>query len=386
MADKKRQHYVPRFYLRNFSIGESGKAIGIFNIHSGLYVPSGKLRTQAYGTYFYGADTAFEDRLGIFEGRTAPIIAEILRGNRLPAALSQDHHALLAFTVLQHSRTAYAAEEQNELIDKLVKAVFAKDPRLEVDLDDFCVRFTNSTRRTLVLAARCLPLAFDLKFKLMLNISVLPFITSDNPVVFYNQFLEPRKTEGATTGLACKGLQIFLPLSPTHCVVFYDRDVYKVGSRRAVPVELASVSEICAINRLQCINALNSVYFNDSISEAQVRTAVGGAMRFRRSTKAKVDEYVGPTDAEGMHSLLRFHRSEVRCKLQLGFIKALKKAKKYELGNRVVHVRNEELCRLHEEFLGLVDRQQYKVSDFASFLKDHRLAFERKTAEDEAGD
>ena len=56
MADKKRQHYVPRFYLKNFSINSEGKAIGIYNVEKCKFIPSGSLKSQAYENYFYGED------------------------------------------------------------------------------------------------------------------------------------------------------------------------------------------------------------------------------------------------------------------------------------------------------------------------------------------
>jgi len=48
MADKKRQHYVPRFYLKNFSINSEGKAIGIYERKT---VPSKKILYPYTYTY-----------------------------------------------------------------------------------------------------------------------------------------------------------------------------------------------------------------------------------------------------------------------------------------------------------------------------------------------
>jgi hypothetical protein len=119
-------------------------------------------------------------------------------------------------------------------------------------------------------AALCLPITFDLCFKLVINKTKEPFITSDHPVVLYNQFLEPRKKYGNNTGLACKGLEIFLPISPRHLLIFFDPDVYKVENKSNVSVDITADADVKALNLLQCISADKNLYFNEEISEHQV--------------------------------------------------------------------------------------------------------------------
>ena len=37
VTDKKNQHYVPKFYLRNFSFEDNKKQIGLFNLENEFY-------------------------------------------------------------------------------------------------------------------------------------------------------------------------------------------------------------------------------------------------------------------------------------------------------------------------------------------------------------
>jgi len=67
-TDKKNQHYVPKFYLRNFSFQNNKKQIGVFNIENEFYFLKAKLKTQGSKNFFYGSDGVIEDSLSLIEG------------------------------------------------------------------------------------------------------------------------------------------------------------------------------------------------------------------------------------------------------------------------------------------------------------------------------
>jgi hypothetical protein len=370
MADKKKQHYIPRFYLKSFSLNDSGNAIRIFNLASSKFIPSGNLKNQAYKNYFYGRDLKIENALGILEGAAAKVIRNILAKNSVISKESQDYSTLLAFVISLSVRTPYQVEQLNEFTDKLVKVTLSKESFALPGLDNVRFVMTNPIQVSLSSAALHLPLVLDLSLKVIINKTHEPFITSDHPVVLYNQFLEPRKKYGSNTGLACKGLEIFLPISPRHLLVLFDHDVYKVGNRNDVVIDVTDVADVKALNLLQCINANENLYFNQEISEAQIRHLVNYAIRRRRETKANIDEYAGSKTDEEMRFLLHMYRSEVKCSLSLSFIHLLKKAKHYTLGDKVLHVRNIRICRLHEQFVEQVKKGRYRASEFSKFLRD----------------
>jgi hypothetical protein len=216
MPKKKRQHYVPRFYLRYFSLNSRGKEIGIFNIPTDRFFPSGKLRTQCYKDYFYGQDGKVEEVLNSIESHSSAVISDIISSHTLPAPLSKEHLQLLIFIVFLRYRNVYAAEEVDEMTDKYIRAVLSKDRRVKDHLNEVRFQIRDPIRMALKWAPILWPIVSDLEYKLILNQTNKSFLTSDNPVVFYNQFLETRKGGDATTGLECKGLEIFMPLSPKH--------------------------------------------------------------------------------------------------------------------------------------------------------------------------
>ena len=66
MAEKKRQHYVPKFYLKLFSWDDK-KLINIYNISHKQIIPNGTLEKQCYEDYFYGKDLVIENSFGTIE-------------------------------------------------------------------------------------------------------------------------------------------------------------------------------------------------------------------------------------------------------------------------------------------------------------------------------
>ncbi len=251
MPQNKKHHFVPKFYLKNFSLNNDRKTIGVFNISTSKYIALGSLKNQAYRNYFYGRNSVIEKSLADIEGRASDIIRSILNNNCIPQLHSGEHYALLTFIILQQARTVYHAEMINELSDKLLKSVLSKDSECPPGLNDGNFSMKNPTYTAIENAILFQPLTSDLKYKLIINHTQIPFIASDHPVVLYNQFLESRKKFGSNTGYACKGLEIFLPISPNHLLIFFDKDTYQVGTRNKNTVILTIEKEIHSLNMLQ---------------------------------------------------------------------------------------------------------------------------------------
>ena len=105
MTEKKKQHFVPRFYLRNFSLNAEGKKISLFNFAACKYVSCSNLYDQAYKNYFYGEDLTIEDALADLEKEAAKIINSTLLNDTVPMMGSDEHHILLVFIMFLRQRT-----------------------------------------------------------------------------------------------------------------------------------------------------------------------------------------------------------------------------------------------------------------------------------------
>ncbi len=368
MPEKKNQHFVPRFYLKKFSLQSQEERIGVFNISSFKFINSANLYEQASKNYFYGRDLKIENTLQKLEIESAKIINSIIEKQSLTQVDSRDNQMLLMFIIALLGRTVYAAEEIGEIVEKYKETVSSIDSNaLSKSERDIDLTLTDAVQESLSIVVSCFPLVRDLCWKLLINETGQPFITSDHPVVLYNQFLEPRKTYGSNVGLASKGLEIFLPLSPTLTLILFDKDVYRVGTRNEACIKIDLLTDIKALNLLQCINANKNIYFNEGFSEKQIQQLLLSANLYRRQTKANWDKY---PNNEKKKILLHLYGSDIKCSLKLSFISFVKKAKSYTLGQKVTHVRNEQLCRLHEKFLELVDKGLYEPFDFYKFVND----------------
>ncbi|TDY40111.1 uncharacterized protein DUF4238 [Alicyclobacillus sacchari] len=192
---------------------------------------------------------------------------------------------------------------------------------------------------SLAVTTNVIPLTMDLKLKIILNNTDEVFITSDNPVIRYNQFLEKRKPFGSNVGFAVKGLELMLPISPKMFALFYDSSGYKVGHKKDDLVVTDNPTDIRALNVLSCANGYKNVYFNHDISQPVIRDIYAKAKNYRNQYKATADRYDSVGDK--IDSLIHVYSKDVKTNLQLSFISEQKRAKKYELGDQVVHVRNQ---------------------------------------------
>lgn len=375
MADKKKQHFIPRFYLKYFSCESKGKAINIFNIPSSRFIVNGNLKNQAYKNYFYGKDCKVENVLGEIEAIGSIIIKNIVLNNSITTQLKSiiDRINLLLFIFSLEARTVYSKDLSNELYDKLFKAVMSHNSRISSnDLDKISISSKYSHLQSISQSAASLHLVLDLDFKLIINETNMPFIISDNPVVRYNQFLESRKIFGGNVGLVCKGLEIFFPISPKHLLIFYDKDTYKIGAKKKSTLIINSDKDIKSLNILQYINANENLYFNQNISKTDIDKIVRKSIQYQRTSKYNVDEFTISENDKEKRILLHNYQSDVKCNLSLSFINILKKAKEYNLGDKVLHVRDEEMLNLDIDFRKLVEEGRYKEWEFFQFLKDIR--------------
>jgi len=70
VAENKKHHYVPLFYLKRFS--PDGKSINLYNLRSTRTIYKAKLKNQCYSDYFYGKEPDIEHALAGLDGRFNP--------------------------------------------------------------------------------------------------------------------------------------------------------------------------------------------------------------------------------------------------------------------------------------------------------------------------
>jgi hypothetical protein len=267
------QHYVPKYYFRWFSDDE--KRINVLRKATGEVVIGASVRGQSARESFYG-DRGLERRITEMENvyRHALVTAKNATTTGLdPATLQFVREA----TLFQRARTAIERYKLEDTIGKMVAETYALGPpgarpnceleNMLLDAPEFSRRFQLG--RLAALGVDALGIS-DLEVSLLVNETSAPFLFSDSPVVFYNQYLRAVTHEGVL-GYFSPGLQIFFPLGRDRLLVLWDRRRYHVTGHDGWMLHLTCESDIDALNCLQLHGARSSVYFGRSEDRPYVR-------------------------------------------------------------------------------------------------------------------
>ncbi|NII24329.1 DUF4238 domain-containing protein [Pseudoflavitalea sp. X16] len=341
-SDYRNQHYTPKFYLRNFSLNKEGKQIGVFVTSKELFIPSSKLKTQGTSPYFYGKDGKIENALGDIESETAPILQQVISSKMIPRHGAKEHFTILYFVTLMTLRNPIESSGILASGKKLRETLHEmSDGRVEIETDQMTSK-EDAIKMALSHLDMCYEACVDLKLKLLINNTDTPFLSSDNPIVKYNQFLEQKKWNGAITGYGLVGLQLFWPLDPTIMLLFYDNSIYKVGDKRDNFLSIVNSKEVDELNLLQFLNCDSLIFCNERVSKSYLEKISKASFRFAKANqpisgifpltiKANKDEQEG--------QLIRQGETECKIRLEIRNIGISKKGESYQFTDRAVQVR-----------------------------------------------
>ena len=271
IGSTKIQHFVPQFFQRYFSFENNGKTIGMFNIETKLFKASVPIRTQSYKNYFYGKSGELETWLSEIESKSAPLFRAMWEKKQLPAYNSAEHLAMIHFALILDLRNPlrFNLLENFETLIRDTKSSI-RDGNISSNLiPKFQHLQTEAGKLSSLTSVKMLvPELIDLKFKLIRNNTGKPFIISDNPLIFYNQFLEKRNWSIISQReYGLKGLQMFLPVNDQYLLIAYDSEIYKVGNKKDKIIDIDDEKSIDQLNILQILNSSNIVNFNHRASE-----------------------------------------------------------------------------------------------------------------------
>lgn len=355
----KRQHYVPRLILRGFS--PDGRRISLRVLASGQFVPSASLNEQCYENYFYGADGGLEGAFGKMEEAFKSAVGDLSPGH-LERITVEERHLLCLFVHYQRVRTVAAADETADFVDGLAKRILAKDPSVNAEmLARVKIGPEKPQYETLFHAAEAEPLLLDLDVKFLVSDKKLGFVLSDNPVAGFNQWMEHHpvfRGVGANDGVALRGLQWFLPLSPNVCVAVFDPGAYDYGSPRRRTCSVG-MRDIRLLNTLQALRARECIYFDP-----------------RRTAEEEIFKLCHDRHNYAVPSV-RFNESEIRelpdgnrsqlifatlpspqLGTQLGCVRVKKDARVHRSGRVPFPVRSPDLVDLMERWSGVLKKMK----------------------------
>lgn len=259
---KTYNHYVPQFYLRNFS---GNNSIGVYNFADRRFTDEDSIKSVAGRNFLYGKDDKLENWFRNLESKWAPIIKSMLESEMLPVD-SIEFTYLLMFVYLSDVRTAEKADDYKkstlEEAKRIVTMVSAQDDTeltgdeiesLDVTIDRPNLSYIEGMKDLIRIMS-------DLCSLLIINESEVGFLTSDNPVAKYNQWFMERNYKHPY-GFGHMGFQCFIPLSPRICFCLYDETVYKNQFSKKSRVRLYDVSNVEELNKLFIQNAYKEIYY-----------------------------------------------------------------------------------------------------------------------------
>lgn len=261
MGEKNRQHYVPKFYLRNFSDNE--KSINSYNLVNSKYIENASIKNMCQRNNFYGEDKRVEEFLDKeIERKAANIVRKINAENKMVDNLNEYIH-LIQFLLVSEARNLKSAESYNNMINYMAKQILSIHPDTkDIDLTDVTIGIKQPANTYIKIALDQTESILDLEPLLIIEkTGSRKFITSDNPLLRYNSLYLQRKYPGGF-GLINRGLQLFFPISPSKCILLYDRLAYDIPNVNNGLLYLNRARDVDKLNELFYLNGYNNIFFN----------------------------------------------------------------------------------------------------------------------------
>ena len=354
-GETKRQHYVPRFLLRNFS--RDGRRISLVMFASERRIDDASIKGQCYEDYFYGKDQVLEKSFAADEGIVCKLLGD-LTSSHLESIGAEALEKLRTFVHFQRFRTLGSAHATNAVVDAFAKAAIKgalkdNDNISPKDIDQAKIGFADAQMQSLRGAAGSLPMLLDLEVKFIVTDRTPGFIISDHPVVAYNQYAEHHPDFQhclSIAGLACKGLQMFLPVSPGVTLAIYDPSTYQYGGKSLVC--RAGPSDVAYLNQMQATGALSCAYFlGTRITDATIAELVN--LRRRHKSIYERNTMTAPRltkpDGSAGH-VIAVSGGEVRVGAKLSFIRLLDQRRYHGYDRAYPPVRSEKMLELTRSF------------------------------------
>ena len=274
MPDKKKHHYVPKFYLKEFA-NDKGE-FTVFNLKDEKCIEAVPYKDQCYKNYFYGKDGIWEEQLGEMETKWGIVFAKIKEKDVL---LEADLKLIKQFAVYQRHRTfaenEYEKKSRESMIIECGKMLYANKGWV---FDEEAEKICKDRASSEITPAENLEEAMNVsKYLDDLDVVVINYntpselISSDVPVIAINPFHQ------LTIGYACMGIILFFPVSRHQLVVIYDGKMYS-RFRNKQFMDIEDETEVYHLNAFQYVSAETILFsyradelcsFSDSEKEAR---------------------------------------------------------------------------------------------------------------------
>jgi hypothetical protein len=249
MSEPKRHHYLPQFYLENFS--KEGK-LWVFDRKLDNIRIQTPVNTAVVGDYYSfenekgEKDTKIEHNLSVVEGYSKPILEKMLRYEKIS---DEEKKMIIFFLSLMRVRVPKFENEIKRIFrdnnQKLAKEIFTTEEKAQ-ELIDYAISAGHTingiTPKFLLDFIQNGKLIFDIERPASLNLlyptsvdlsrvifnmdchCLIPpsgsnFITTDNPFIINR----PPEISFDDDNPLPEGSQLFIPIGPKGCLVFINK-------------------------------------------------------------------------------------------------------------------------------------------------------------------
>jgi len=265
-TSNKKQHFVPQFYLRNFSSDKFN--VGVFHLKT-CEMKLSPISSTCQESYFYGKDGEFESLLEKIDDNHAKTVKKTIESKSVPKYASNDYIGLLEFLLVLHARTLierqFVSNMGNAFCEHYLKPVMQSHLRSEgynqENIERYSVKITNMDvfhKQSILTSMNSIIGIRDLVANIIVNNSTIPFISSDSPVIFNNRI----HLDNNFTALFSRGLQIHCPLSPHIYLILYDPAFYSINQANLINLE-----DINRLNSLQILHSNEIIIVSESTSK-----------------------------------------------------------------------------------------------------------------------
>ena len=276
MSRVKNQHYVPRFYLKNFC--KKPEHIAVFDkVTQKSYYTS--ISNVANEKYFYDDENVdkatqvnqfLEKYFHPLENRIAILLKDLIGSfdkNEF-ICLDQDSRIDLSlYLIYQFARTKEYREQLNQTMkiitqtvtDEFVKQQGGNPEDFKIVTDDKILQVEMLLNEDTI--DRFAEIIYNHIWIFLVNESKISFVTSDHPFVKKKNIYHPVRS---FTGLRSPGIEIAFPLNPKYCLSLAERTFFKFFESFDGKLMPASYDNVIHYNSLQIINSYRFVYSNDN--------------------------------------------------------------------------------------------------------------------------
>ena len=265
-----RQHYVPQFYMRNFSSNPAAKkerqGISFCDLNKNIANDNIPIKSICYEMDFYDSESNIENFFKALEGQWSNTIKELIYRKKISP---KDLANIKSFIVYQNNKTLAMLNHVKKIEDQLLYSILKYD----------CINNINNFNITpKMLIEYCDELIYDVKDLsgcCIINHSDVSFITSDMPVVTINPF------NNQSYGMINAGIIMLIPLSKEIIVAIYDKKIY---SKTPDTIDIFDVKYIHQLNKYQFLNA-ESYILSDKKSNLELYINDNELVNMRKKIK-----------------------------------------------------------------------------------------------------